>query len=344
MPPRWKRSRCTLTQLLFGLLCSLATLLVLSFLASSRHEDPHSLLSQMGSGVGEQFIDTLLQPPPNAFPLSPSPCALTTPWLLVLVASAPGHEARRAAVRRSWGVARVAGGHSVQTVFTVGLPGDVARQAALEREAAEHGDLLQGRFADTYANLTLKTLAMLGWATTRCPTARFLLKADDDVFLNLPALGPAAAYLGRIHWRVAPDRDPSSRHYVPASLYSPSAYPPYCSGTTYVLSGPAAVAVLAAARHLPLFAVEDAFVGLCARRAGLAPRHLALEIRSRSCYRVGPSPGHRQPTLSCGWHPEKSQSVRSHRAISIQCQQETLPQIYRRLGGGRGPWGREASP
>ncbi|KAG8147712.1 hypothetical protein E2320_022626, partial [Naja naja] len=83
---------------LFGLLCSLATLLVLSFLASIRPEDPHSLLSQMGSGVGEQFIDTLLQPPPNAFRLSPSPCALTTPWLLVLVPSAPGHAARRAAV------------------------------------------------------------------------------------------------------------------------------------------------------------------------------------------------------------------------------------------------------
>ncbi|XP_026549630.1 beta-1,3-galactosyltransferase 4-like, partial [Notechis scutatus] len=205
--PRWKRSRCSSTQILFGLLCGLATLLVLSFLASLRREDPLSLDPRMGSGVGEQYTDTLLQPPPNAFPLSPSPCALNAPWLLVLVASAPGHAARRAGVRRSWGGARVAGGHSVHTVFTVGLPGDVAQQAALEREAAEHGDLLQARFADTYTNLTLKTLAMLGWATTRCPTARFLLKTDDDVFLNLPALArhleqlasPLAAYLGYVY-------------------------------------------------------------------------------------------------------------------------------------------------
>ncbi|XP_026543299.1 beta-1,3-galactosyltransferase 4-like [Notechis scutatus] len=284
MPPRWKRSLCHLTGLLVGLLCSLATLLVLSFLASSRREDPlsRSRPSQMGSGVGERHIDTLLLPPPNAFPLSPSPCALTAPWLLVLVASATGHAARRAVVRRSWGSVRVAGGHSMHTVFILGQPGDVAQQAALEREAAEHGDLLQACFADTYANLTLKTLAMLGWATTRCPTARFLLKADDDVFLNLPALarhlerlaGPPAAYLGQVYSHVAPIRNPHSRHYVPTSLYPEPAFLPYCSGTAYILSAPAAAAVLGAARQLPLLPVEDVFVAMCAHHAGIAPRHL----------------------------------------------------------------------
>ncbi|KAG8147317.1 hypothetical protein E2320_022447 [Naja naja] len=140
MPPCWKRSQCTLTQLLFGLLCSLATLLVLSFLASIRPEDPHSLLSQMGSGVGEQFIDTLLQPPPNAFRLSPSPCALTTPWLLVLVPSAPGHAARRQA-RHSWGCEGSRGAQRAHG-FHSGAAWGVAQQAALER-TAEHGDLLQ---------------------------------------------------------------------------------------------------------------------------------------------------------------------------------------------------------
>ncbi|KAG8147319.1 hypothetical protein E2320_022448 [Naja naja] len=242
MPPRWKRSRCTLTQLLFGLLCSLATLLVLSFLASIRPEDP--LLSQMGSGVGEQFIDTLLQPSPNAFPLSPSPCALTTPWLL-------------------WGC--LGTWHSRQH-WSVG----------------EHGDLLQAPFADTYTNLTLKTLAMLGWATTRCPTARFLLKANDDMFLNLPALvrhlqqlaGPPAAYLGYVYSHVAPIHNPHSRHYVPTLLYPEPAFPPYCVGSAYILSAPAAAAVLGAARLLPMLPVEDVFVGLCTHHAGIAPRHL----------------------------------------------------------------------
>lgn len=301
MTPCRKRCLCRSAQLLVGLLCILATLLVLGFLAAIRHEEPlsRSVPFLMGSGVGKRHIDTLLLPPPNAFPLSPLPCALTDPWLLVLVASATGHAARRAAVRHSWGSVRVTGGHSLRTVFTLGLPEDVAQQAALEREAAEHGDLLQARFTDTYANLTLKTLAMLGWATTHCPTARFLLKADDDVILNLPALarylerlaGPPTAYLGQVYSQVAPIRDPHSRHYVPTSLYPEPTFPPYCSGTAYVLSAPAAAAVLGAARQLPLLPIEDVFVALCAHHAGIAPHHLK--------YMAGAT--HYPPDACCYW-------------------------------------------
>ncbi|NWH55678.1 B3GT4 galactosyltransferase, partial [Fregata magnificens] len=86
-----------------------------------------------------------------------------------------------------------------------------------------HADLLQGSFADAYANLTRKTLLALRWAAARCPAAPFLLKADDDVFVNLPALtnylaslrNPRRLYLGRVHWWVRPNRDPRSRHHVP---------------------------------------------------------------------------------------------------------------------------------
>ncbi|KAM3843750.1 beta-1,3-galactosyltransferase 4-like isoform 1-T2 [Vipera latastei] len=286
MPLYRKRCLCRSAQLLAGLLCSLATLLVLSFLTGSHHEEllSRSPLFRTGGGVGQQHIDidNLLLPPPNAFLLSPLPCTQTDPWLLVLVASATGHAARRAVLRQSWGSTRVAAGRSVRTVFTLGLPGDGAQQAALEQEAAKHSDVLQARFADTYANLTLKTLAMLGWAIAHCPAAHFLIKADDDILLNLPALARRleqladlpAAYLGQVYSHIAPIRDPHSRHYVPTSLYPEPTFPPYCSGTAYVLSAPAAAAVLSAARQLPLLPVEDIFVALCARHAGIAPHHV----------------------------------------------------------------------
>ncbi|NXO91862.1 B3GT4 galactosyltransferase, partial [Certhia brachydactyla] len=91
-------------------------------------------------------------------------------------------------------------------------------------EWRHHGDILQGDFGDVYSNLTLKTLLLLRWARSCCAAAPFLLKADDDVFVNVPAIAtylsgwshpPARLYLGRVHWRVAPNRDPRSRHYVP---------------------------------------------------------------------------------------------------------------------------------
>ncbi|NXW89576.1 B3GT4 galactosyltransferase, partial [Alopecoenas beccarii] len=97
-----------------------------------------------------------------------------------------------------------------------------AEQAALAAERQRHGDLLQGPFGDTYANLTLKTLLLLRWAASRCPGSRFVLKADDDVFVNVPALTrhlrsqpPRRLYLGRVHWWVRPQRDPRARHHVP---------------------------------------------------------------------------------------------------------------------------------
>lgn len=176
------------------------------------------------------------------------------------------------------------GGLPTRTLFVLGAPTAPSEQPALRAEAERHGDLLQGAFADTYANLTRKTAFLLRWATSRCPAAPFILKADDDVFVNLPALtnylasfrrAPPRLYLGRIHWWVRPQRDPRGRHHVPAAVYPAATFPLYCSGTAYVLSGEAAAAVLAAAPRVPFVAPEDVWVGLCAQRAGLAPRHSA---------------------------------------------------------------------
>ncbi len=36
--------------------------------------------------------------------------------------------------------------------------------------------------------MTLKSMAMLEWVQTYCQSAKFLLKADDDVFVNVRVL------------------------------------------------------------------------------------------------------------------------------------------------------------
>ncbi|TRZ06095.1 hypothetical protein HGM15179_021013 [Zosterops borbonicus] len=151
-------------------------------------------------------------------------------------------------------------------------------------ESRQHRDILQGDFRDSYANLTLKTLLLLSWARACCSGTPFLLKADDDVFVNVPAVAtalsawpaiPPRLYLGRVHWSVAPNRDPRSRHHVPVDVYPGSRFPPYCSGTAYVLSRQAAIAVLRGAAGLSPAVPEDVWVGLGAARAGLYPRHWA---------------------------------------------------------------------
>ena len=45
-------------------------------------------------------------------------------------------------------------------------------------------DILQWDFMDTYNNLTIKSILALKWASTFCSNAKFVIKMDDDVFLN----------------------------------------------------------------------------------------------------------------------------------------------------------------
>ena len=140
-----------------------------------------------------------------------------------------------------------------------------------------------GSFRDSYSTLSQKTLLLLGWALRFCSAASFVLKADDDTFVHTPALvahlrGPPAPppiyYMGRVHDGVRPRRDPRGRHHVPEALYPEPSFPPYCSGSAYALSMGAVRLVLDAAPRTPKVTPEDVFVGLCAHRAGIAPRHV----------------------------------------------------------------------
>jgi len=58
-------------------------------------------------------------------------------------------------------------------------------KAEVEAEFAQHRDLVQGNFIDSYRNLTLKAVMGLRWMSTYCSEAPFAIKTDDDTFLNI---------------------------------------------------------------------------------------------------------------------------------------------------------------
>lgn len=229
---------------------------------------------------------------PEEFLLMPSPlvCQRAKPYLITMVISAPANQRARQAIRDTWGGEVEVRGLRVMTLFVVGVASDPGLTKLLIEEAKERGDLIQGRFVDTYSNLTLKTLSMLGWARRFCPQVHFMAKVDDDVLFNPSALlhylnksrkpyEQGDLYLGRVHLQVAPDRDPDSKHYLSSGAYPSSVFPDYCSGTAYVLSRSALLKISLAASALPLptpLPPEDAFVGLCARAAGVLPTHCPL--------------------------------------------------------------------
>uniref|UniRef100_A0A8V0X6I2 Hexosyltransferase n=1 Tax=Gallus gallus TaxID=9031 RepID=A0A8V0X6I2_CHICK len=193
-----------------------------------------------------------------------------------------------------WGSAQSYGSQLRPTALHAALWGSAPSHGALSlwRSAPPHGApcspmALRGRragsFRDSYSTLSQKTLLLLGWALRFCSAASFVLKADDDTFVHTPALvahlrGPPAPppiyYMGRVHDGVRPRRDPRGRHHVPEALYPEPSFPPYCSGSAYALSMGAVRLVLDAAPRTPKVTPEDVFVGLCAHRAGIAPRHV----------------------------------------------------------------------
>lgn len=216
------------------------------------------------------------------FLLFPANACSPPPLLLVLVSSAPSHRDRRDAIRKTWGSLSSATSSSSLTLFVLAVPDKAEERSALVHEAVAHGDIIQANFTDSYRNLTLKTLTGMVWALKKCQGARFLLKTDDDVFINTPALSAflkeqhqELQYFGRINWHVPAFRNPENRHYVSHELYAGDHYPPYCDGAGYILSLGAARHLLQEAGNGPWPAVEDVYTGILAKAAGIAPRHIA---------------------------------------------------------------------
>ena len=77
-------------------------------------------------------------------------------------------------------------------VFIVGLQED--KMADLEEESDQNGDLVITEHMDSYNNLTLKTMAAFDWMLTFCPQTEYLLKTDDDMFIQVRFCIPIHTY------------------------------------------------------------------------------------------------------------------------------------------------------
>lgn len=93
-----------------------------------------------------------------------------------------------------------------------------------------------------------------------CPKATYLMKIDDDMFVNPTVINKVVrerrecllpnnnnqrqliqinenVIIGKKYDSYRPHRDPESKWYLPYWLYSAPMLPPYISGTGYLMSG-----------------------------------------------------------------------------------------------------------
>ncbi|XP_077017279.1 lactosylceramide 1,3-N-acetyl-beta-D-glucosaminyltransferase [Tamandua tetradactyla] len=211
--------------------------------------------------------------------------------LLLFVKSAPENYGRRSAIRKTWGNEKYVWSQlnaNIKTLFALGTPSNPLKreelQRALDWEDQMYSDIIQQDFVDSFYNLTLKLLLQFSWANTFCPHAKFLMTADDDIFIHMPNLiaylqsleqvGVQDFWVGRVHRGAPPVRDRSSKYYVSYDMYQWPAYPDYTAGAAYVVSGDVAAKVQKASQTLnSSLYIDDVFMGLCANKVGLVPQH-----------------------------------------------------------------------
>lgn len=199
-------------------------------------------------------------------------------FVVIIVCSSVPNFDSRLAIRSTWGqyASRV---QNVQLFFLLGKSSNDSLNLAVAEESEQHQDIIQHDFLDTYNNLTLKSVMLLKWVSQRCANAQYVMKTDDDMFVNVPNLvkllknkGHKKLLIGCLIKGAVPVKDWNSKWFVPEVVFPGRIYPPYLSGTGYVMSQDLVRVLYNTALNTPFFYLEDIFItGVCARRAGLNP-------------------------------------------------------------------------
>ncbi|XP_038124279.1 N-acetyllactosaminide beta-1,3-N-acetylglucosaminyltransferase 2 [Cyprinodon tularosa] len=223
--------------------------------------------------------------------------------LLIAIKSQIGNFENRQAIRETWGRSGLVRGEFnkkgglVRTVFLLGRQDSSTGpypdlNNLLELENEKYGDILQWDFRDTFFNLTLKDLLLWKWLQQYCPTAAFVFKGDDDVFVRTDALldylqnkleehnlwrtytneTDMNLFVGDVISNAMPNREPSVKYYIPESFYK-GVYPPYAGGGGVVYSGSLALRLQEVSERVRLFPIDDVYLGMCLNRLGLSPIH-----------------------------------------------------------------------
>ncbi|XP_017025382.1 beta-1,3-galactosyltransferase 1-like [Drosophila kikkawai] len=163
--------------------------------------------------------------------------------LLMVVTSAPGNAQARLTIRQTWG--SYANRRDIGMAFILGRRENASIGQALSRENFLYGDLIRGNSIDSVNNLTLKTISLLEWVDLHCQKAKYVLKTDDDMFINVPRMlafletrqNQRRVIYGILAEGFKPIRNRFQKYYVPRHQFAENMCPPFTIGSGYVISG-----------------------------------------------------------------------------------------------------------
>lgn len=271
--PCW-RSRRGRELVATGLLLAfcVASILVLSHVLGAASRLRPAAAPADAAPAGE-VAKPVLYPPPEplldlprfSYLLNADPCADGDVTGVLVVTSHLEHVELRSAHRRAYPRSELLR-LGLRRVFLLAArpPAPAASSSewpdrALQDEGRRFHDIVQGDFHEAYRNLTYKHTMGLRWAARYCPQARFVLKMDDDIVVDLyqfvdllkeqPAAALSSSVLGYVLHALRPSREPANKWFVTRAEYGGEVYPDFVSGWLYATTpGVARVLADAAAR------------------------------------------------------------------------------------------------
>ncbi|XP_060567638.1 beta-1,3-galactosyltransferase 1-like [Ruditapes philippinarum] len=197
--------------------------------------------------------------------------------LFIMIFTEHNNFEQRDVIRRTWLSYSKNNTSNVRFAFLLGKPTNDVFQGTVVQENNVYHDIIKEDFIDTYMNLTYKTIMGFKWVVKFCPTAKYILKTDDDMYINVPNfvhyINKSGAELenhvvGSCETIPSPIRNKNSKWYASIESYKERRYPGYCSGTGYLTSFNIVEKIFAISPKIPFFYFEDVYVGLCLRKIG----------------------------------------------------------------------------
>ena len=206
--------------------------------------------------------------------------------LFIFIYSLPANVKGRQMIRQTWLDPSLFGGEVVQHVFLLGQCLSSNRADVLE-EARIYNDIVVIDMRESFCSLTLKGIVGLHFASSFCPNAKFVLKTDDDMFVNMFLLQSTLSamvankqtesiIMGHIWYHARVFR--TGRYAVSRLQYPGKTYPPFCSGSGFIMSMDVTKTLYQLAMQDPsgvLLHLDDPYItGVLADRAKLT--HIQL--------------------------------------------------------------------
>ena len=282
-----------LKKLIFALLAILVTLVFLNFIFMSifLYKLPIKSKDKVSNEIKEEYFEKTIhdqdeinhdsRPIINTFDykyiLRPSEsfCKIKTNLLMIaMVTVSPVNFNQRSVIRSTWATTHNQMEENFRVVFIIGQSLKSEINNAIQLEHKQNGDIVQLDFFDSYYNLTTKTIMGFRWVSTYCSNARYTLKIDDDVVVNLKSF---LGYLNRISKdqnyqtnkmmcrysaRQAPIRNSKSKYYISVKEFSKKVFDPFCLGPAYLLTSDLNERFYHLALFTSIFKLEDVYVGV----------------------------------------------------------------------------------